>query len=156
MGAVASKAQFDRVNRYVRKGLDEGATALVGGVAEHGTGYFVRPTVFANVSNSMTIAREEIFGPVGVVIPFDTEEQAIALANDSVYGLGATVWTNDITRGHKVAHAVKAGAVGINCWAPIDPRLPWGGMKSSGIGRECGLAGVHAYTEEKVITLLLP
>ena len=156
MGAVASKAQFDRVNRYVKQGIEEGATALTGGVADHGTGYFVKPTVFANVKNTMTIAREEIFGPVGVVIPFDTEEEAIALANDSVYGLGATIWTNDIARGHKVAHAVKAGAVGINCWAPIDPRLPWGGMKTSGIGRECGLAGVHAYTEEKVVTVLLP
>ena len=156
MGAVASKAQFDRVNRYVKQGIEEGATVLTGGVADHGTGYFVKPTVFANVKNTMTIAREEIFGPVGVVIPFDTEEEAIALANDSVYGLGATVWTNDIARGHKVAHAVKAGAVGINCWAPIDPRLPWGGMKTSGIGRECGLAGVHAYTEEKVVTVLLP
>ncbi len=156
MGAVANRAQFERVNRYVRQGLEEGATALAGGVAEHGTGFFVKPTVFANVKNTMTIAREEIFGPVGVVIPFDTEKEAIALANDSVYGLGATVWTNDITRGHKVAQAVKAGAVGINCWAPIDPRLPWGGMKSSGIGRECGLAGVLAYTEEKVITVLLP
>ena len=156
MGAVASKAQFDRVNRYVKQGIEEGATVLTGGVADHGTGYFVKPTVFANVKNTMTIARKEIFGPVGVVIPFDTEEEAIALANDSVYGLGATVWTNDIARGHKVAHAVKAGAVGINCWAPIDPRLPWGGMKTSGIGRECGLAGVHAYTEEKVVTVLLP
>jgi phenylacetaldehyde dehydrogenase len=156
MGAVASKAQFERVNRYVKQGIEEGAKVLAGGVADHGTGYFVKPTVFADVKSTMTIAREEIFGPVGVVIPFDTEEEAIALANDTVYGLGATVWTNDIARAHKVAHAVKAGAVGINCWAPIDPRLPWGGMKRSGIGRECGLAGVHAYTEEKVITVLLP
>ncbi|CAM3786853.1 aldehyde dehydrogenase family protein [Polaromonas hydrogenivorans] len=156
MGAVANKAQYERVNRYIEQGIQEGAQVLAGGVSERGTGFFVKPTVFANVNNSMTIAREEIFGPVGVVIPFDTDEEAIALANDSDYGLGATVWTQNIGRGHKVAQAVRAGAVGINCWAPIDPHLPWGGFKASGIGRECGLSGVLAYTEEKVITVLLP
>lgn len=155
MGAVANKVQFDRVNRYIQQGIQEGAQVLAGGVAEHGTGYFVKPTIFANVNNAMSIAREEIFGPVGVVIPFDTDEEAITLANDSDYGLGATVWTQNIGRGHKVAQAVKAGAVGINCWAPIDPHLPWGGFKSSGVGRECGLSGVLSYTEEKVITVLL-
>jgi len=98
---------------------------------------------------------KEIFGPVGTIIAFDTEQEAVAIANDSQYGLGATVWTNNLARAHKVAQAVKAGAVGINCWAPIDPGLPWGGVKSSGIGRECGLAGVLAYTEEKVITVLM-
>jgi acyl-CoA reductase-like NAD-dependent aldehyde dehydrogenase len=156
MGALASRAQFDRVNRYIGLGIDEGAQVLAGGVAERGTGFFVQPTVFSNASNRMTIAREEIFGPVGVVIPFDTEEEAIAIANDTPYGLAATVWTSNVARAHKVAHTVRAGAVGINCWAPIDPRLPWGGMKSSGVGRECGLSGVLAYTEEKVITALLP
>ncbi|WP_233259575.1 aldehyde dehydrogenase family protein [Ramlibacter sp. WS9] len=156
MGAVAKKAQFDRINRYIRKGIEEGAEVLAGGVPYTGRGYFVQPTIFGNASNAMTIAREEIFGPVGTIIPFDTQEEAIAIANDSRYGLGATVWTSDVARAHKVAHAVKAGAVGINCWGPIDPRLPWGGMKSSGIGREGGLSGVLAYTEEKVITVLLP
>jgi acyl-CoA reductase-like NAD-dependent aldehyde dehydrogenase len=155
MGALANKAQFERVNRYIRQGIEEGAQVLAGGVAAEGTGWFVKPTVFVQASNSMSIARDEIFGPVGVVIPFDTDAEAVALANDTRYGLGATVWTNDIARAHKVAHAVKAGAVGINCWAPIDPRLPWGGMKTSGVGRECGLSGVLSYTEEKVITVLL-
>jgi acyl-CoA reductase-like NAD-dependent aldehyde dehydrogenase len=156
MGAVAKKGQFERVNRYIRQGIQEGARLLAGGEAEHTTGWFVRPTIFADASNSMSIAQEEIFGPVGTVIAFDSEEQAIALANDSRYGLAATVWTSNLARAHKVAHAVKAGAIGINCWAPIDPRLPWGGFKSSGVGRECGLAGVTAYTEEKVITVLMP
>jgi len=104
----------------------------------------------------MTIAREEIFGPVGTVISFDSEEDAIALANDSDYGLAATVWTNDLARAHRVAGAVKVGAVGVNCWSPLDANLPWGGLKTSGLGREGGLAGALAYTEEKVITVLVP
>ncbi|WP_428424328.1 aldehyde dehydrogenase family protein [Methylibium sp.] len=155
MGPVAKKEQFERVNRYIDAGLAEGAKLLAGGLAERGKGYFVKPTIFAEASNDMSIAREEIFGPVGTIIPFDTEEEAIALANDTDYGLGATVWTSDVSRAHRVAQAVKAGAIGVNCWAPIDPRLPWGGMKTSGIGRECGLSGVLAYTEEKVITVLV-
>lgn len=155
MGAVAKRKQFDSVNAFIRRGIEEGAKLLAGGPSEHGKGFFIKPTIFSQATNAMTIAREEIFGPVGTIITFETEEEAIAIANDSRYGLGATVWTKDIARAHKVAKAVKAGAVGINCWAPIDPHLPWGGVKSSGIGRECGLAGVLAYTEEKVITVLL-
>lgn len=155
MGPVAKQEQFERVNRYIDAGLAAGAKLLAGGIAGRGKGFFVKPTIFAEATNNMTIAREEIFGPVGTIIPFDTEDEAIALANDTDYGLGATVWTNDVSRAHRVAQSVKAGAVGVNCWAPIDPRLPWGGMKTSGLGRECGLSGVLAYTEEKVITVLI-
>ncbi|URI06926.1 aldehyde dehydrogenase family protein [Aquincola tertiaricarbonis] len=155
MGAVAKQEQYERINRYIAQGVAEGATLAAGGPSEARGGWFVQPTVFVDARNDMRIAREEIFGPVATVIPFDDEADAIRLANDTAYGLGATVWTRDVARGHRVAHAVKAGAVGINAWAPIDPRLPWGGMKTSGIGRECGLAGVQAYTEEKVITVLL-
>lgn len=155
MGAVAKRQQFESINTYIRRGMEEGATLLAGGPSESEKGWFIKPTIFNQARNDMAIAREEIFGPVGTVIAFDTEEDAIALANDSHYGLGATVWTRDIARGHRVAQSVKAGAVGVNCWAPIDPHLPWGGVKSSGIGRECGLAGVLAYTEEKVITVLV-
>ncbi|MDU9032154.1 aldehyde dehydrogenase family protein [Pseudomonas corrugata] len=156
MGPVAKKAQFDRVNRYIQLGIDQGATLLAGGVSNPEQGWFVRPTIFANARNDMAIARDEIFGPVGTVIVFDTEDEAVALANDSSYGLAATVWTSDLVRAHRVAAAVKTGAVGINCWSPLDANLPWGGVKDSGIGREGGFSGALAYTEEKVITVLLP
>lgn len=156
MGPVAKKAQYERVNRYIQLGIDEGAELLAGGVSHSEKGWFVRPTIFAKATNQMAIAREEIFGPVGTVIEFDSDEEAIAIANDSEYGLAATVWTTNLTRAHKVAAAVKAGAIGVNCWSPLDANLPWGGLKTSGIGREGGLAGALAYTEEKVITVLLP
>ncbi|MBV7562734.1 aldehyde dehydrogenase family protein [Pseudomonas sp. sia0905] len=156
MGPVAKKAQFDRVNRYIQLGIDQGATLLAGGVSNPDQGFFVRPTIFANASNDMAIARDEIFGPVGTVITFDTEEEAIALANDSSYGLAATVWTTNLARAHRVAAALKTGAVGVNCWSPLDANLPWGGVKTSGIGREGGFGGAVAYTEEKVVTVLLP
>lgn len=156
MGPVAKKAQFDRVNRYIQLGIDQGATLLAGGVSNPDQGFFVRPTIFANARNDMAIARDEIFGPVGTVITFDTEEEAIALANDSSYGLAATVWTTNLARAHRVAAALKTGAVGVNCWSPLDANLPWGGVKTSGIGREGGFGGAVAYTEEKVVTVLLP
>ncbi|CRM34397.1 MULTISPECIES: aldehyde dehydrogenase family protein [unclassified Pseudomonas] len=156
MGPVAKKAQFERVNRYIQLGIDEGAVLLAGGVSSPERGWFVRPTIFAHARNDMAIAQDEIFGPVGTLIAFDSEEEAIALANDSSYGLAATVWTTDLSRAHRVAAAVKAGAVGINCWSPLDANLPWGGLKTSGIGREGGFSGALAYTEEKVITVLLP
>lgn len=156
MGPVAKKAQFDRVNRYIQLGIDQGATLLAGGVSTSTKGWFVRPTIFTNARNDMAIAQDEIFGPVGTLIVFDTEDEAIALANDSTYGLAATVWTTHLARAHRVAAAVKAGAVGINCWSPLDANLPWGGVKTSGIGREGGFSGALAYTEEKVITVLMP
>ena len=156
MGPVAKKVQWERVNRYIQLGIDEGATLLAGGVSSPEQGWFVRPTIFADARNDMAIARDEIFGPVGTLIPFDNEADAVALANDSAYGLAATVWTADLVRAHRVAAAVKAGAVGINCWSPLDANLPWGGVKTSGIGREGGFGGALAYTEEKVITVLLP
>jgi phenylacetaldehyde dehydrogenase len=156
MGPLAKKSQQERVNRYIECGIREGAQLLAGGVAAPEKGYFVQPTIFAGARNDMTIAREEIFGPVGTVIEFETDEEAIELANDSRYGLAATVWTASLTRAHKVAQALRVGAVGVNCWSPLDANLPWGGLKTSGIGREGGLPGALAYTEEKVITLLLP
>lgn len=155
MGPVAKKSQYERVKHYIQRGLDEGAELLAGGPAEFEKGWFIRPTIFANANNQMTIAREEIFGPVGTVIAFDSEAEAIALANDSDYGLAATLWTGNLARAHRVAAALKVGAVGVNCWSPLDANLPWGGLKSSGIGREGGLGGALAYTEEKVITVLL-
>lgn len=158
MGAVAKRSQYESVARYIRAGIEDGATMVTGGAVEGGIGgkgCFIRPTLFANASNDMRIAREEIFGPVGTLIAFDTEEEALALANDSKYGLGATIWTNDIARAHRMAARVQAGAVGVNGWAPIDARLPWGGVKTSGLGRELGYSGIEACTEEKVITVVL-
>ncbi|GAB3677527.1 aldehyde dehydrogenase family protein [Salinisphaera aquimarina] len=155
MGAVASRGQFDKINDYIRRGSDEGAQLRAGGVSEAGDGWYVQPTVFAAATNDMSIARDEIFGPVGTVIPFADEAEAIAIANDTRYGLAATVWTADVARAHRVARQIEAGAIGINAWAPIDARLPWGGFKDSGLGRECGLSGVLAYTEEKTTTVVL-
>ncbi|WP_286855202.1 aldehyde dehydrogenase family protein [Spongiibacter sp.] len=154
MGPVCKKAQLDRVNYYIREGVAAGASLLAGGECPYEKGWFVRPTVFAAATNDMAIAQQEIFGPVATVIPFDDEQDAVEIANGTVYGLGATVWTSDVKRAHRMAKKIKAGAVGVNCWAPIDARLPWGGVKQSGSGRECGLSGVMAYTEEKVITVV--
>ena len=154
MGALINANQRERVLRYIRQGSSEGATLVTGGGQPRQNGYFVEPTIFAG-SNGMKIACEEIFGPVGTVMPFDSVEEAIQLANDTTYGLAATIWTRDISHAHLLARQVKAGAVSVNGWAPIDPRLPWGGMKQSGVGRELGWAGIEDNTEEKVITVVL-
>ncbi|WP_198650126.1 aldehyde dehydrogenase family protein [Zobellella maritima] len=154
MGSLASRTQQERVNHYISQGIKEGAQLLSGGIDESMRGCFVKPTVFVG-DNGMNIAQEEIFGPVATVIGFKDEAEAIRIANDTRYGLAATIWTSSLSRAHRLARDVKAGAIAVNCWAPIDARLPWGGMKSSGLGRECGLAGVLAYTEEKVVTVLM-
>jgi acyl-CoA reductase-like NAD-dependent aldehyde dehydrogenase len=155
MGALVNAHQRDTVLGYIGQGKTEGARLAAGGGAPEGAGYFVRPTIFADASNDMTIAREEIFGPVGTVIPFDDPEQAVELANATRYGLAATIWTQDVSRAHTLARRVRAGAVWVNGWAAIDPALPWGGMKTSGIGRELGWSGILANTEEKVVTIVL-
>lgn len=155
MGALVSAKQQRRVLDYIEKGKAEGARLVAGGTRPDQPGFFVRPTIFADVDNRSTIAREEIFGPVGAVIPFDTVEEAIAIANDTEYGLAATIWTQNVSLAHTLAAKVRAGAVWINGWAAIDPALPWGGMKASGVGRELGWAGIVANTEEKVVTVVL-
>lgn len=155
MGALINARQQQKVLDYIEKGKAEGARLVAGGLQPEQNGFFVRPTIFADVDNSSTIAREEIFGPVGAVIPFDTVEEAIAIANDTEYGLAATIWTQNVSLAHSVAGKVRAGAVWVNGWAAIDPALPWGGMKTSGIGRELGWAGIVANTEEKVVTIVL-
>ncbi|PXY33195.1 betaine-aldehyde dehydrogenase [Prauserella sp. PE36] len=155
MGALVNKKQQERVLGYIEKGRSEGARIVAGGSRPDGAGFFVQPTIFADVDNDMTIAREEIFGPVGSVIPFDEPEEAIRIANDTSYGLAATLWTRDVAAAHTLAAQVRAGAVGVNGWAPIDAALPWGGMKTSGIGRELGWSGILANTEEKVVTVVL-
>lgn len=156
MGALINAKQRDRVLGYIEKGKAEGARLVAGGAGDSASGgFFVRPTIFADVDNSSTIAQEEIFGPVGAVIPFDTVEEAIEIANATPYGLAATIWTSNVSLAHTLAAKVRAGAVWVNGWAAIDPALPWGGMKTSGIGRELGWAGILANTEEKVVTIVL-
>src|SRR5699024_4406134 len=146
MGPLISAAHKERVLNYVGKGTAEGATLVTGGDSIDGDGFFVYPTVFHG-TNDLTIAREEIFGPVGTVIPFDKDEEAVALANDNDYGLSATVWTRDISKAHGVSERLHAGSIGVNGWSPLAAQLPWGGMKASGIGRELGYDGILANTE---------
>jgi betaine-aldehyde dehydrogenase len=155
LGALVSGKQRDSVMAYIERGKSEGARVAAGGRRPDGAGFFVEPTIFADASNDMLIAREEIFGPVGTVIAYDDVDQAIAMANDTKYGLAATIWTRDVSQAHLLARKVQAGAVWVNGWAAIDPALPWGGMKTSGIGRELGWSGILANTEEKVITVVL-
>ena len=153
MGALINARQRDRVTGYIAKGAEEGATLVAGGGTPDRPGYFVEPTVFAGDDNALTIAQEEIFGPVGLVLPFDDAGQAIATANDTRYGLAAYVWTSNLAEAHRFAAEVKAGSVWINGGAPPDSRLPWGGVKTSGVGRELGWAGIEAHTTEKTVTL---
>jgi aldehyde dehydrogenase (NAD+) len=153
IGPMVSEKQYEHVQSYVRKGIEEGATVLVGGEGQpegRGAGYFVKPTVFVNVTNDMTIAREEIFGPVLSVIAYDTDEDAIAIANDSRYGLHAAVLGTDLSRARRVATRLRAGRVVINGMTD-DPQAPWGGFKYSGVGREYGQYGIEAFLEPRAI-----
>ena len=149
--------QLDRVLGLIARGQEEGARLVCGGGRADGDelahGNFVAPTLFADVSNDMSIAREEIFGPVLSVIPFDSEEEAVRLANDTDYGLAATVWTSDVRRAMRMTRAIKAGTVGVNGYQ-LEPNSPFGGFRQSGLGREGGRAAIESYTELK--TVLLP
>lgn len=151
MGPLVSRKQFDRVYSYIEKGVEEGARLVAGGEKPFEKGYFITPTVFADVEDDMIIAKEEIFGPVVTVIPFDTTEEAIRRANDSQYGLAAAVWTENIKTGHQVAHRLKAGTVWINDYNLENPAAAFGGYKQSGIGREMGNYALGNYTEVKSI-----
>ncbi len=151
MGPLISAKQRGIVEQYVRIGIEEGATLAAGGRRPEGSafdsGYYYLPTVFTNVSDQMRIAQEEIFGPIVCVIPFDTEDDAIAIANGTPYGLATSVWTRDLARAHRVAGALECGITWINDHHRIDPSSPWGGFKMSGIGRENGLVAYEEYTQ---------
>ena len=151
IGPVVSKRQLDVTVKYVQIGRDEGARVIAGGNRLNGdlydSGYYHEPTVFADVTNDMRIAQEEIFGPVVCVIGFDTEEEAIELANSTQFGLAASVWTGQMARAVRVAHSIDAGIVWINDHHRIDPSSPWGGFKDSGIGKENGIVCYESYTK---------
>jgi aldehyde dehydrogenase (NAD+) len=153
IGPMVSQKQYERIQSYIRKGIEEGAEVLVGGEGHPKgleAGYFVKPTVFVNVKNEMTIAQEEIFGPVLSVIVYDSEDEAIRIANDSKFGLHSAVLGTDLQRARRVASQIRAGRVVINGMTD-DPQAPWGGFRYSGVGREYGKYGIEAFLEPKAI-----
>jgi aldehyde dehydrogenase (NAD+) len=155
MGTLACQAQYDKVLRYVEIGVGEGATLLAGGRRPDSevlaAGLFVEPTVFGDVRNDMRIAREEVFGPVLSVIPFRDEDDAVRIANDSDYGLGAGVWTRDMARAFRMSERIQAGTVWVNSYRAVSYMSPFGGYKDSGLGRENGIAAIQAYLQTKSV-----
>ncbi|KIJ48530.1 hypothetical protein M422DRAFT_226046 [Sphaerobolus stellatus SS14] len=150
-GPQVSQTQFDRIMGYIEDGKKAGATAIIGG-KRHGTeGYFIEPTIFTNTKPDMRIVREEIFGPVGVLVKFEDEDDIVHIANDTMYGLAAAVFSQNINRALSVAHRLKAGTVWVNCCNQIHPQLSFGGFKQSGIGRELGEYALANYTSVKTI-----
>jgi aldehyde dehydrogenase (NAD+) len=159
LGPLVSREQFDRVKGYIDSGVKEGAELAAGGSPDgegaNGGGYFVEPTLFVSVEDSMRIAREEIFGPVLVAMPFDDLEEVARRANDTEYGLAAGLWTRDVSNAHKLASMLQAGNVYVNTWGGGDPAAPFGGYKASGIGREKGRVNLDAYLETKTVWVQL-
>jgi betaine-aldehyde dehydrogenase len=155
LGPLVSATQRERVVSYIKKGIEEGATLVAGGADRPEgleKGYFVRPTVFANVNNQMTIAQEEIFGPVLSIIPYEDEDDAVRIANDTIYGLAGGVWSADEERAKRVARRLRTGQVEIN-GGGFNPLVPFGGYKQSGNGRELGKYGLEEYLEVKAMLL---
>ena len=151
MGPVVEEPHMEKVLQYIESAKSEGAVLKCGGArAANKNGYFIDPTIFDGVTPDMTIAREEIFGPVLSVIDFDSEEDAIKIANDTIYGLAAAIWTRDISQAHRMARAIRAGTVWVNCYDPTgDMTIPFGGFKQSGFGRDKSLHALEKYTELK-------
>ncbi len=155
MGPLVSEEQFERVSGFLESGRTDGATALAGGGRHGDRGYFIEPTVLTNTRPDMKVVREEIFGPVVVAAPFSSLDEIAAVANDSEYGLGAGIWTRDISKAHALAKKLRAGTVWINCYNVFDASLPFGGYKQSGWGREMGAEVLNNYTVVKAVTTLL-
>jgi len=154
-GPQVDDAQFEKVMGYIDSGKSEGAKLVCGGARVGDRGYFIEPTVFADVQDDMKIAREEIFGPVMSIIPFKTTDEVVERANRTTYGLAAAVWTRDIQKALAISNSVRAGTVWVNCYNVLDTRAPFGGFKQSGIGRELGEYGLQQYTEVKTVTVKL-
>jgi phenylacetaldehyde dehydrogenase len=155
MGPLVSKEQQERVLGYIESGKKEGASVAAGGEALSHPGYFVKPTVLVDVKPTMRVVREEIFGPVVVAQRFDELDEVVRAANDSPYGLGASIWTNNLSTAHRLIPRIKAGTVWVNCHNMVDASMPFGGFKSSGIGREHGRAAIELYTESKSVCMLI-
>ncbi len=155
MGAQVSEEQFKKILGYIEKGKAEGAKVVTGGARAREKGYFLKPTIFEGVNNNMTIAREEIFGPVVSAIKFTNTEDLVHQANDTLYGLSAGIWTRDIGKAHRLARQVKAGTVWVNCYNCFDAASPFGGFKQSGFGRELGKYALELYTQVKSVWVSL-
>ncbi len=155
MGPMVSARQQQRVQGYIDQGIAAGARATVGGTAYDGEGYYVKPTVLVDVDQQSLVTREEIFGPVLVAMPFDDMDEAIRIANDSQYGLGASIWSNNLSEVHRMIPRIKSGSVWVNCHTALDPSLPFGGFKQSGLGREMGREVIEHYTEMKSVVINL-
>ncbi len=151
LGPLVSAEHREKVEGYVTAGVDEGATVVVGGRRGDGAGFFFEPTLMVGVEHGMTVARDEVFGPVLPIITYDDPDELVDRANDTEYGLVASVWTSDVARGHRMAHQIRAGEVYVNTLPMLDPAAPWGGFKSSGWGREMSGEALDAYTETKGI-----
>lgn len=153
MGPLVSRDQLDRVCGYIESGIQQGATVVVGGKRVDRQGYYVHPTVMANVNPAMRVVQEEIFGPVLTAMPYDDLDDLARLANDTPYGLGASIWSNNLSRVHKLIPKIKAGTVWVNCHSVLDPAMPFGGYKQSGIGRDLGKASLDSYLETKSVII---